>query len=47
MTICYGLNELTHCGLVSPYDDIELSQPWGQVMVCFLAVPTITWTDVD
>ena len=24
----FGLNELTHCGLVTPYGDIELCEQW-------------------
>ena len=28
LSFCLGLNELTHWGLVTPYDDIALGQHW-------------------
>ena len=45
--VSLGHNELTNCGLVKPYGDIHLIQPWLRVLACCLTAEDITWIHVD
>ena len=38
---------LTHCGLVTPYGDIELGQHWLRSWLVAWPNQSITWTNVD
>ena len=42
-----GTNELTHCGLVTPYGDMELGQHWLRQWLVAWRHQAITWTNVD
>ena len=46
---CTGFNELTHCGLVTPYGDRDLGQHWLRYYGRLVAWrhQAITWTNVD
>ena len=39
--------KLTHCGLVTPYDDIDLGQHWLRLWLGAWRHQAITWTSVD
>ena len=43
----HWLNRLTHCGLVTPYGDINLGQHWLRQWLVVWQHQTITWTNVD
>ena len=38
---------LTHCGLVMPYDNIDLDQHWFREWLVAWQHQAITWTSVD
>ena len=42
-----GLNELTHCGLVTPYGNIDLGQHWLRWWLAALLLQAKTWINVD
>ena len=37
----------THCGVVTPYGDIELGQPWLRYWLVAWKHQTISWTNID
>ena len=39
--------ELTHCGLLTPYGDIDLGQHWIRYWFVAWRHQAITWTNVD
>ena len=39
--------ELTHCGLVTPYSDIDLGHNWLRQWLAAWQHQAITWTNVD
>ena len=42
-----SLNVLTHCGLVTPYGNMELGQHWLRYWLVAWRHQAITWTNVD
>ena len=44
---CLGLNELTHCGLLMPYDTIGLGQYWFRWCLVAWRHQAINWTNID
>ena len=38
---------LTHCGLVAPHDDMDLSQHWLRQWLAAWLHQAITWTNID
>ena len=44
---CSGLSVLTHCGLGTPYGDIDLGQLWLRWWLVAWWHQTFTWTNVD
>ena len=42
-----GASELTHCGLVTPYGNINLGQHWLRYWLVAWRHQAITWTNVD
>ena len=44
---CLGLNVLTHCGLVTPYGNIDLGQHLLRYWFVAWQHQVITWTNID